>query len=439
MSATALQLDQALRDRVSMARVICVLGMIFVHVPDGQPGAPLYAFHEGSLGLFLEGLLVEGPGRASAALLSVVSGYLAAVTLLQPAASVSRLYRCRFMSIIVPMALWSTVTWLVYFAVSHYRPTFVSEATSLLDHVNIIFFLTALPEGATMHLGFLRDLFVCILLSPILLIGVQRAAWLVLPLLGLFYLLFHSQASVIILRPLVVFAFSLGLFLASRRIRVDSLDHLFPVFIILAALCTAAIMLVNGGAAAALVDTFSNNGLSLNETVLYPLGRFFGSLAIWTFLPSVMGGSFQSWSSRCSPYLFAAFCSHYLFLTVVFFGVWLPVFGDRESPNFIIWFLAAPLTSMLIAIAMVKFAQRYVPPMASLITGGRMKSVLKQGSATARKGPVRFPVAKARKRFPVSAVEMTEKQLNRGVMAAQSMAGSWSWTAISRRILLGRR
>jgi len=63
-------IQQELRDRIAMARMLCVLGMIFVHVPDGQTDSPLYAFNAGGLGFFLEGLLVEGPGRAGAALLS---------------------------------------------------------------------------------------------------------------------------------------------------------------------------------------------------------------------------------------------------------------------------------------------------------------------------------------------------------------------------------
>jgi len=171
-----------------MARMICVLCMIFVHVPDGQTQSPLYAFNAGGLGFFLEGLLVEGPGRAGAALLSVISGYLAAMTLLYSQGAVSSLYRRRFKSIILPMVFWSGITYLVYLLVAQVRPTFVSDARTLLDTLNIIFFFTEMPIGATMHLGFLRDLFVCVLLTPVLIPAVQRMPWLLLSILGIFYL-----------------------------------------------------------------------------------------------------------------------------------------------------------------------------------------------------------------------------------------------------------
>ena len=374
-----------MKDRISMARMICVLGMIFVHVPDGLTHSPNYSFNAGNLGFFLEGLLVEGPGRASAALLSVVSGYLAAFALMRSQASVSSLYRRRFVSIVLPMVFWGIVTYFVYLLVSQARPTFVSDAESWLDTLNIIFFITEMPVGATMHLGFLRDLFVCILLAPVLLPAVQRMPWVLLGLLCMFYLFEHNQASIIILRPLVLFAFTIGLTLAVRNVSLTRLDHYCPLFIVLAVASTVAILLVNGGAAEGVVAYFASKGMAFDETVLYPIGRLCGSLAIWTYLPVLMGGAFQQWVLRYSPYLFAAFCSHYLMLTILFFAGWLPLFGDRESDIFIIWFLAAPIVSMGIAVALVHAALKVAPPLATLITGGRVSSPSKSFAPMARR------------------------------------------------------
>lgn len=368
-----------------MARMICVLGMIFVHVPDGLTHSPNYSFNAGNLGFFLEGLLVEGPGRASAALLSVVSGYLAAFALMRSQASVISLYRRRFVSIVLPMIFWGIVTYVVYLLVSQARPTFVSDAQSWLDTLNIIFFITEMPVGATMHLGFLRDLFVCILLAPVLLPAVQRMPWVLLGLLCLFYLFEHNQASIIILRPLVLFAFTIGLTLAVRNVSLTRLDHYCPLFIVFAVASTVAILLVNGGAAETVVAYFESMGMAFDETVLYPIGRLCGSLAIWTYLPVLMGGAFQKWVLRHSPYLFAAFCSHYLMLTILFFAGWLPLFGDRESDIFIVWFLAAPIVSMGVAVALVQAALKVAPPLATLITGGRVSSPSKSFAPMAQR------------------------------------------------------
>ncbi|NND92204.1 MAG: acyltransferase family protein [Granulosicoccus sp.] len=356
-----------------MARMLCVLCMIYVHVPDGQTAGIVYTLTSADVFLFMEGMLVEGPGRAGAALLSVVSGFLAATTLLKPGSSALSLYRRRFVSIVVPMVFWATVTYLVYVLASQSRATFLDDLTSLMDRLNVIFFLTENVSGATMHLGFLRDLFVCILLSPLLLFAVQRIAWLLFPVLGAFYLLEHDQSSILILRPLVVFAFSIGLYLASRQVRLNALDRYWPLFTLLALLAALLILLVHSGVADAAVTAFALRGMQFDETVLYPIGRLFGSLAIWTLIPLLLGGRLQAWVQRFTPYLFAAYCSHYLMLTLVFYGVWQPLFGGRESGLFIIWFLLAPVISMAIAVLVVNVALRIAPPMASMITGGRLQ------------------------------------------------------------------
>lgn len=427
MSAVAPPIDQEMQQRIAMARMICVLCMIFVHVPDGDTGATLYAFAADGFGVVVEGLLVEGPGRASAALLSVISGYLAATTLMKRSASVTALYRRRFVSIVLPMVFWASVTYFVYWLVSQARPTFINDADSWLDKLNIIFFITETPIGATMHLGFLRDLFVCFLLSPILLPLIRHVAWLVLPAMLAFYLMVHSSAAVIILRPLIIFAFCIGIFLATRKLRLNAIDRYWPLFALLAVAATLAIMLENGGAFDAAVHRFAAMGMEFDETVLYPLGRLFGSLAIWTMIPMLTGGHFHSWVERRSPYLFAAFCSHYLILTLIFFGVWSPLFGGRDETAFLFWFLMAPLLAMYCAIIIVQISLRISPWLAMLITGGRMKvdASRSQVPKDIQQGPVPG--------FWLSALRLADSTSSAWINAMRD------WFELSRRLLLGRR
>ncbi len=368
------QLSPATKDRISMTRMLCVLGMIFVHVPDGINASPVYSMDTASMGFLLERFIVEGSGRASAALLSVVSGYLAAISLIRSRGSFKVLYQRRFISIFVPMVFWGAVTYLVYWLVSYSRPTFVSDAMTLLDKLNVVFFLTEIPSGPTTHLSFLRDLFVCVLLSPVLLLAIKRFRWLLLLGLGFVYVLGYDQNGVIILRTLVIFAFSIGMFLALRNVELSALDRYLPVFLILSVCSAGAVVLVKGGAAAGLVDVFAQRGLEFNEVVLYPLSRLFSSLTIWTLTSVLLGGWCSVQVTRFSPYLFVAFCSHFLMLTIVFFSLWQPLFGGAESSLFIVWFLAGPFVAMGIAIMIVKIALKISPRFAMLITGGRIEA-----------------------------------------------------------------
>lgn len=412
-----------------MARMFCVLGMIYVHVPNGeQANAVVYGLSNGHFAGLLESFLVEGPGRAGAALLSMISGYLAATALLRSGSSITALYSRRFGSIVMPMVFWAATTYLVYLGVSQTRPTFLGDINTFLEKINTVLFLTHMPDGPTMHLGFLRDLFVCVLLAPLLLVASQKAGWVLLFILGLFYLFEHEQASIIILRPLIVFAFSIGVFMAVRNARLDILDRYWPLLLGLAIISTLAIMMVNDGMASGLEQVFAQRGLQFNETILYPIGRLFGSLAIWTLLPLMMGGKLQQWVVRYSPYLFAAFCSHYLMLTLVFFGVWMPLFGDRHSDFYIVWFLFAPLLAMMVAFCIVQIAMRIAPPLATLITGGRMKSAVSSLS----------PIAQRRDQGIVLGIALALMHVW-DVVVRVSRVVSQEWLEASRRLLLGRR
>ena len=115
-------------------------------------------------------------------------------------------------------------------------------------------------------------------------------------------------------------------------------------------------------------------GVSLKESILYPLCRLFGSLTIWTMLSMPSVQMMQRMTARYSNYLFAAFCSHFLVLTMLFNGLWLPLLGDRDSYGYLLWFIAAPAFSIVVAIGMVRVAGAIYSPIATLMTGGRVPS-----------------------------------------------------------------
>ena len=375
MSPAVGPLSEPLRERIAMVRVLCIGFMIYVHVPDnaisaieGIGGTPLAS-------LLLQGFLVEGVGRASAALLSLVSGLLTAVALTR--AEPLSLYRRRFRSIIVPMVIWSTVSVALYALISLVRPTFLqldgaSPASAALFYLNTVFFVTDQPVGPTMHLGFLRDLFVCVLLSPLLLALLRRIGVGLIAALAALYLL--DAESVVILRPLVVFAFTLGLWLAMRGARLEACDGAWPLWLALSVVVTVLVMLSGTERAldSAAAAWFAERGLDMRESVFYPLSRLFGGLAIWTIAAKLVGGGWHRRLARVSPYVFVAFCSHYLVLVVLWEGAVKPLIGSSEVLSYMVWFAIAPFVAMLGAVLIVETTARVVPPLASILTGGRV-------------------------------------------------------------------
>jgi len=359
--------------RIAMVRTLCIFGMIYVHVPSANPDSVMYGLDLGDLFGSAQAFLVEGFGRASACLLSVVSGYLTARVLVNHGGKIGNLYRKRFASIVVPMALWGTMTVGVYALVSLSRPTFLNISSdgnldAVLQYLNFVFFITDTPVGATMHLAFLRDLFVCVLLSPLLLFALKRAATVTLATLLLVYLL--DLESVIVLRPLIVLSYTAGMWLLLCRANLHRLDKFWVLWIALSSLCTLLIMHFNAGFMPVLNDVFAARGLDAKESLLYPVSRLFGALAIWTITALLLGSRVQWFLTKLSPYIFAAYCSHYIVLTLLFFGVWQPFWGG-EGPMYGVWFFLAPLIAMAVACAMVNLVAMWFPGFALLLTGGR--------------------------------------------------------------------
>ncbi|MFK8082009.1 MAG: acyltransferase [Granulosicoccus sp.] len=366
-------ISDSVRHRINAARVTCVLLMMYVHVPNGQNSASgLKHVASTRIDHWLESVLIEGPGRASAALLSVVSGYLIVRTLSGANLSLVTLYKRRFVSIVIPMFFWALLTCVVYLILNQSHS--LGATHSWHDKLNLVLFINEAPYGPTLHLGFLRDLFACVLLSPLLMLALKRAPVAAMSVLGVVYLFGHSSQLYIILRPLVIFGFAAGMLLALHRVRIDMLDKYWALFLLLTSVATVLIIWANSGLLIPVESSFAAWGMSLTETVLYPLCRVFGSLTIWCILPMLKSEKFMRLISRLSPYIFVAFCSHFLVLSVFFHGFWMPLVGDRDSYAFLIWFVSAPVMAMGASVAMVSAAARIYPPLVTLISGGRIRS-----------------------------------------------------------------
>ena len=371
--------DSALRSRINATRVVCVLLMMYVHVPSGVSGVNAPELLGGTrLDHWLELLIVEGPGRASSALLSIVSGYLIALTLVKMQGqyrdgALLNLYKRRSKSIILPMVIWAVITCAVYLILGASQETFISAADSVLDKLNLIFFLTDTPYGPTMHLGFLRDLFMCVLLSPLLLVVLRLAPSVFIAFLAVAYLALHSIDVYIILRPLVILGFTIGMSLAISGAPMSALDRYWPLFISLMVGFACLIIFTHAGLFSSLESSLAVLNISLLESILYPLSRLFGSLGIWCMLPMLLSSRASRWVDAFTPYIFAAFCSHVLVLSILFHGLWSPLLGGPESYFHIVWFVSGPFVAMAAAMIIVKLAGSAHPQLATVLTGGRVK------------------------------------------------------------------
>ena len=358
------RIDPALSERVSIARVVCILGMIWVHVPGAALDGVGRAFDPLDLPATFRAFLVESVGRSSAALLSVVSGWLCARVLLG-GRTARELVPARARAMLVPMLFWGLVTVALYAAMSLVRPTFLSssgplDASTVLRWIDSVAFVTSAPSGPTLHLSFMRDLFVCSCLAPALLWLLARWPGALIATLGLVYA--FDLESALMLRPLVLFAFAIGLLLARRGAPVEAADPYLGRWAALALGCTALVMLANGGAFAGLDASLGTIGLDLRESVLYPLARLFGSLTVWAATARLVGTRVGRGVAAQMPWLFTTYCSHFLVLAVLWAGLLHPLGVSAATPGFTLWFVAAPLLSLLAGRAVVRVTLARWPP-----------------------------------------------------------------------------
>ncbi len=366
--------SQTRSQRIVLARLLCIFGMIYVHVPLLDVRVH-YAVSNGFFDFeFLRAFIIEGYGRTSACLLSVVSGYLVAKTLKGNSFSIKRFYQRRFKSIIVPMLLWGLLTTLVFSIVSLLQTTFLHEVCGfdrqrLISCINVVFHLTEMGQGPTMHLAFLRDLFVCMLLAPVLIVLLRQAPALLLVVLTVVYLL--DIESFIILSPLVLLGFSAGILIGLHHLRIDWVDKLWLLWAGMATLMTLLIIAFDHGQLPDLQKAFSDQSLDAKESLLYPLSRFFGALTIWTVTAKLVTIRYFRISATLEPYLFFAFCAHPLMLSIMqtaATGLLAPALVTVAYP---FWFVIAPAVVILVTQACTIMCSVFVPAVLEKITGGR--------------------------------------------------------------------
>ncbi|AVA25215.1 acyltransferase [Rhizobium sp. NXC24] len=222
--------------RINLMRIVLISGIVFVHIPFDTDSSPF----NGAYGLFdwLRVFLRDSVFRVGVPCLSVISGYL----LFRNGAALDygRTIRRKTRTVLLPFLLWNSAFFLFVLILQNngvgdgYLPDLTNVSPRTLA---TLLFAT---EGAPIDLPlyFLRDLFVCILLSPLLAMFIRRY-----PMPTLVFLLLLAALPIslgIVLRNSILFSFSFGIYLSLHRIDLTILDR-YAAFIGAAFLGLAAL------------------------------------------------------------------------------------------------------------------------------------------------------------------------------------------------------
>lgn len=347
--------QKLLSQQIRVARTLCILGLVLIHVPPwhvelGDPPRAVQAFD--LLFIYMQELF----GRASVPLLSLISGYL----LVKTTAHIDQRERLRrkVKTLIVPMLLWNMVAVLLGVVVAGKAPS------GLFEWANALFALT--EEPAIHPLYFLRDMFLCALLYPLIATTLRTSLGWTLGLVTLATVSGLAETIFIGSGPLMFFTF--GIAAAQGRLPALPPQHM-RAYLVLGTLLAAALatwiqieMLRRPEAAEASRIAFSITLIS--ERVL-------GALTFWLLAGFLVRRPWGKPLAAIEGYIFFIFCSHVLWLSIAW-KLFEAIGGSYDHPLYPLFFVSAPFTSLIAGIMGAEVMRRLSPPLTTLMCGGRI-------------------------------------------------------------------
>ncbi|WP_133153834.1 acyltransferase family protein [Vibrio sp. 10N.261.55.A7] len=334
-------MDKEISERIWITRYFMVIGIIILHLPPSQPLNEVISVFDHIKAFFTHGVF-----RATVPVLTVLSGYLVFQSglYLEPVKLVSK----KVKTVLFPLIIWN-----IPFVVAIY----LSQRYGLLSHnfsdtlypfdaLSWINALVGLFESpANYPLNFLRDLFAVSLLSPLFGFLLKRIPYLGLCLVLIVY--YFNLEGPFVLRNGMLVSFYLGGLAAKQSWSLTSLDkyakHLLFIFL---AFCIGIV-------------TFKITNLELF--------RLLSPFLIWPAMSLVKQTKAHGFLKSNCRFSFVTFLAHgpiILILWIVFQK--LPI----ELPYYIYW-VFAPIITVLLCISLVKPFKKLLPNFSSVILGGR--------------------------------------------------------------------
>lgn len=346
-------------DAISIARVICILGVIYVHAWTGQNGEALAALR-GSGQDNLRWILMEIFGRSAVPLLGLISGWLVM------ASGRTRDWpghvRRKARTILLPMILWNMLAILCVSGAARLFGLSAPQPQSLWWMVDEILILTRNPD-INVQMPFLRDLFLCMVAAPLL---VRLPDWmLVLVAMAAGAAHIAGLGPPVLMRASILFFFILGI-MARRHAMEDRIARLpLPLAVLPFALLMAAQLYRT--------ITLGDGDWPLLQHSLDLAVRVSAAVAFWHLAWVLAGSAARGLLLRIEPYAFFLFCAH---LILIWLGGPLlgALFGPMGSPFYPIYLFGQPFIVLMAVILFGLALQRIAPGAATLLSGGRLRA-----------------------------------------------------------------
>lgn len=345
---------------IGLARVLCILGIVYVHAWTGLYGPALNALDHTPQGLLRWGL-IELLARSSVPLLSLVSGWLVGPSLARRGARAFLAGKAR--TVLVPMLAWNAIAVVVVSGAAHLGWLYAPQPTSWGWLANELTGLVR-PNEINVQMPFLRDLFLCLLIAPLLvrrsdrtlvLVAAVALAWSLAP-----------PVFPLLQRPSILGFFALGMLVrrhdAAARIAGGPLPLIVAPYLLLAGV---KIWLELYGEAQGLASPLLMAVVDLAMRGATAL--CFWALA-WRLAQTRAGAALV----RLEPAMFLLFCCHLILIWCAGPAIGA-LTGPLGAPFYPVFLLAQPLLALGATLALGAALRKVSPPLAQWLSGGRLK------------------------------------------------------------------
>lgn len=346
-------------DAISIARVACILGVVYVHAWTGRNGHDLELLR-GSPQEGLRWVLMEVFGRSAVPLLGLISGWLVG------GSARTRDWRDhvarKARTILLPMVAWNAIA-IVLVSGFAWLGTLSAPLPRSGDWViQELFILTRNPD-INVQMPFLRDLFLCMVAAPLL---VRLPTW----ALGLVALAAISSQIAgigppVLMRPSILFFFTTGIIVrrGGWESRAAALPFAVAVIPFIALMSAQLYATIDAGTVLAPV---AQSALDMGV-------RMTAALAFWRLAWWLAGSAARGILLRVEPYVFFLFCAH---LILIWLGgpVLGGVFGRLGAPLYPVYLIAQPFLTLIVVILIGNLLGKVAPGAARLLSGGRLSA-----------------------------------------------------------------
>lgn len=353
---------------INFARISLIVGLVFLHY-EWFPNARISPFRgldpaQNQFATFVQSFVLFF-FYSVVPLLSMISGWLFFSFRDDAKAGLRSRIRRRFSSLYLPLVFWNALFLAVLLLLFQADPAnkLLAEmnidlgSASALDYVNAVFALTKHPIG--FQFWFVRDLFVTVLVSPLLWLMLTRAPLLGAVFLGAAWIVGHDLW--IFFRTDVVFFFYLGGWIRLRGLPVEIGRRATLVFLaVYVAMCAARTL------APCVVD-----GDPFILQVLTRGMRLVGVLACWGLFQRIAPTPIGGLIARFGGLAFFLHAAHYPLIAEVKLILW-DLLPAETQPWMLVHYVVSVLITVTMGIGLGLLLTRAAPRAFSLLNGGRV-------------------------------------------------------------------